>query len=106
VVETRESPHGTRRRRECRKCGHRFTTFEVPVLGIIAAGSQRDANVPDAGEIAYEVGEQIEDVIDRRLDGLPDEVIDRLQAFVEEERAALDSPRLELVEGDYEEDAG
>ena len=30
VTDKRESPDGTRRRRECRKCKRRFTTYERP----------------------------------------------------------------------------
>lgn len=28
VIDSRESPDGIRRRRECTECGHRFTTYE------------------------------------------------------------------------------
>lgn len=28
VVETRSAPGGIRRRRVCRQCGHKFSTFE------------------------------------------------------------------------------
>ena len=29
VIETREKPYGVRRRRECEKCGFRWSTIEV-----------------------------------------------------------------------------
>ncbi|MBD3252360.1 transcriptional repressor NrdR [Candidatus Pacearchaeota archaeon] len=32
VTDKRESPEGTRRRRECLKCGKRFTTYEKPEI--------------------------------------------------------------------------
>lgn len=38
VVETRESTNSTRRRRECQKCGNRFTTYEryeEPLLTVV-----------------------------------------------------------------------
>ena len=36
VLETRQGRHGTRRRRECRKCGHRFSTYELPLVALVA----------------------------------------------------------------------
>ena len=35
VTDKRESPEGTRRRRECLKCKKRFTTYEKPETGSI-----------------------------------------------------------------------
>ncbi|PIN72830.1 hypothetical protein COV21_00930, partial [Candidatus Woesearchaeota archaeon CG10_big_fil_rev_8_21_14_0_10_45_5] len=45
VLETRESDSGTRRRRECEKCGKRFTTYEniehSPIM-VIKKDSRRE----------------------------------------------------------------
>jgi len=45
VTDKRDSPGGTRRRRECLKCGKRFTTYEKPVqteLYIIKKDGKRE----------------------------------------------------------------
>ena len=31
VIDSRQKPYGTRRRRECLVCGHRYSTVEVSV---------------------------------------------------------------------------
>jgi hypothetical protein len=108
VVATRESLHGTRRRRECRKCGHRFTTFELPVLGIVSGLAKSE--MPDAVDIAALVEMPDADEIAASIE-LPDgptaeEIADALLDEAERRAALGESPRLELVEGDYDEDAG
>jgi hypothetical protein len=30
VLESKKAQHGQRRRKECEKCNHRFTTYEIP----------------------------------------------------------------------------
>src|SRR5215831_17595800 len=80
VTETRESPRGVRRRRRCRSCGYRFTTFECAVVQIVTQRATLTADIPDATEIAREVVGELEDrlALEKRLDALPSDVVEAL----------------------------
>lgn len=34
VIDTRDISEGQRRRRECRTCGHKWTTLEMPMVEV------------------------------------------------------------------------
>jgi transcriptional regulator NrdR family protein len=109
VVETRKSPHGIRRRRECLACGQRYTTFETRVVQTIELRARAEADTPDAAEIAHEVVEAIQGELGEwmqdELRALPDNVVEALLEAIEAERdeRALSNGRvLELTSGDEE----
>jgi transcriptional repressor NrdR len=80
VTDKRESPDGTRRRRECKKCKKRFTTYEKPDqkdiivvkkddrrerfqdekirLGIIKACEKRPVSIEKIDQIVEEIKEK------------------------------------------------
>ncbi len=99
VLETRDTRHGTRRRRECRKCGHRFTTYEM--MEVALPGSRASAppdDVPDAESIAVEVASELEDRfadVENRISEVASETVEELRAEIEAERQAI----IEGVEG-------
>ncbi len=104
-METRDTRHGTRRRRECRKCGHRFTTYEmmeVALPGFSASGAPPD--VPDAESIAVEVASELEDrftAVEDRISEVASETVEELRAEIEAERQAIiDGVVLELPAGE------
>lgn len=109
VLETRDTRLATRRRRECRQCKHRYTTYELPVFALVAAEASPASEPMDAGEIAdhvaSEVSSQLDEISDR-IDGLPAEV---LEAFLDEAEArqgtlvSVGAP-LELEAGDDSDD--
>jgi hypothetical protein len=103
VLETRHSPHGTRRRRACRACEHRFTTFELPVLGLLTQRAHVDVEV-NADEVAREVVDTIENEFGEMLDELPGGVVEALLEEAQAHRGLTNGHRPELVAGDYEED--
>lgn len=105
VLETRESPHGTRRRRECRSCGRRFTTFEAVVARVFEQRVQATADVPDAAEIAQEVADAFEDQfrISDVLDALPDAVVEALLVEADARRDLANGHHPELIAGDDDE---
>lgn len=83
VIETRDTHKRTvtRRRRECVKCGHRYTTYELRGLAVITTEREYipvEVDVPTADEIASEVVDQIMGEIDGRLDDLPGDTVDAL----------------------------
>ena len=117
MLETRESPHGTRRRRQCRRCGHRFTTFETIVIGVISQPmpapeapdpseiAQELAAEIDADQIASDVSDSIEARVDERLDALAADIVDVLRAEAESQGGLSNGHLPELVAGDdYDED--
>jgi transcriptional regulator NrdR family protein len=105
VLETRESAHGIRRRRECRFCGRRFTTFEAEVVQIVEQRARVEVDTPDAAEIAMEVADvlQTEFQLAEVLEALPEATAQALLAIVEDERALANGRILELTTGDDDE---
>ncbi len=81
VTDKRESPEGTRRRRECKKCKKRFTTYEKPEKkqiiivkkdgrrekfsdeklksGLMKACEKRPVSIEKIDKIIYEVEEKL-----------------------------------------------
>jgi len=81
VTDKRESPEGTRRRRECLKCKKRFTTYEKPYekeiiivkkdgrrehfiedklrLGLIKACEKRPISIQKIDEVIEEIKEKL-----------------------------------------------
>ncbi len=81
VTDKRESPEGTRRRRECLKCGKRFTTYEKPEkkdiiiikkdgrrekfsyeklkIGLIKACEKRPISIKEIDKIIDEIEERL-----------------------------------------------
>ena len=81
VTDKRQSPEGTRRRRECLKCKKRFTTYEKPEekdilvvkkdgrrehfadeklrLGLIKACEKRDVSIEKIDNIVEEIKEKL-----------------------------------------------
>src|SRR3989344_8605519 len=81
VTDKRESPEGTRRRRECLKCHKRFTTYERPEekeiivvkkdgrrehftdeklrLGLIKACEKRPVSMEEIDKIVEEIKEKL-----------------------------------------------
>jgi transcriptional repressor NrdR len=103
VLETRESDSGTRRRRECEKCGKRFTTYEniehSPIMvikkdsrreifskeklksGIIKACEKRPVSVEQINQIADEIEAKVLDngILEVKSKHLGDMVMARLK---------------------------
>src|SRR6266508_1666908 len=82
VVETRDATLFTRRRRQCLKCGWRFSTYETRGLNVVTTETEwkvpAPPDVPDAYEIASEVVDQIMTGLEDRLDQLPGDTVDAL----------------------------
>jgi transcriptional repressor NrdR len=105
VLETRPIRLGNRRRRECKKCGHRFTTYELPVVALVGkpAAIVAPDYIPDPSPDSDEIADAVMDQIDERLRNLPDEVVERVMERVEEEMRLGPVVRGELEAGDDEE---
>jgi len=81
VTDKRESPEGTRRRRECLKCKKRFTTYEKPVeieVFIVKKDGRRERYSRDklkTGLIkAYEKRPMSLDKIDKIIDEIEEKL--------------------------------
>jgi hypothetical protein len=103
VLETRESPHGTRRRRQCRSCGHRFTTFEAVVTRVLEQRGHVEVDAPDVDEIAHQVSEAVRDDLGALLEALPGETVEALLEEAERRQELTNGYRPELLAGDDEE---
>ena len=79
VTDKRGSPEGTRRRRECLKCGKRFTTYEKIVKGDFFV-------VKKSGARERFIREKLEKGIDRAFEKrpVPKEKIDNLINEIED----------------------
>lgn len=91
VLETRDTGAGTRRRRECRRCGHRFTTYEVlPTTLLSVAKVKHD---PQQGVDAEDIADEVVTQIEARLDEIPQETVDALllEAEYQRERGEIGS---------------
>ena len=82
VTDKRESPEGFRRRRECSKCGKRFTTYEKIAksdLYIIKKDGQREAFSREKLERGILKAFEKRSVPTEKIDRLVDEIEDSLR---------------------------
>ena len=58
VIDSRQAPKGWRRRRECKKCGFRLTTFEVPDYAL---------NSRDVSKVVMDLTREINRLLDEAM---------------------------------------
>ncbi len=103
VIDKRESEgDSNRRRRECEKCGRRFTTYEK-VEGLITKVKKRDGRIADFDpkkiaeaiwkaaqavggtdkELTYKLAEKVVDVLEEKFSGVTIPHVEQIQDIVE-----------------------
>lgn len=94
VLESRETNNSTtvRRRRECKNCGKRFTTYERPVLQLLVI--KRDGSTEDFERSKLKNGImkacEKRPVTEERIEGVVDEIIKELRNRGRKEVESLD----------------
>jgi transcriptional repressor NrdR len=83
VTDKRESPDGTRRRRECLKCKKRFTTYERPEdkdIMVVKKDGRREHFADEKLRLGLIKACQKRPVSMDKIDGLVEEIKEKLKA--------------------------